>query len=275
MNRRKILSICLTVVMIMSVLALAGCGSKKEEEPKPTNAQELLDASKKASKEVDNFSLAGNGKIEIKAGVQGSEMSVPITFDGTGDISKDVIHAKANASMTMMGQEQKVAPEVYVDIKNKKTYSKTSEDEDWTSSDLDLDTEKMQSVEIPESIKTDLAFSETDEAYVLESDLTKIDLKELIKSVSENQEGAEQIDQALDAIDQAKIAINSGKLTMTYDKETYLIKSVTIKELAGSGSSEIAEGQNMDITATADIELTFSDYGKVAADKFKLPEVGK
>ncbi len=106
---------------------------------------------------------------------------------------------------------------------------------------------------------------------MLESDLTQIDLVEIIKSLAEQQE-IEQIDSAMETIEAANPAITSGKLTIKYEKDTCLLKSITVKEFAGSAATEIAEGQSMDIGATADIEFTFSDYGKVPAETFKLPE---
>ena len=80
MTKKRILSLCLTVVLVLSMLVFAGCGSKekKEEAPKPTNTQELLDAYKKASEDVENYSLAGKGTMEIKAAAQGMEMSIVV-----------------------------------------------------------------------------------------------------------------------------------------------------------------------------------------------------
>ena len=271
MTRRKLLSICLAIAMTASMMMLAGCGSKEKEEPKPTNTQELLDASKKAQEDVENVSIAGSGKAEIKAGSQGQEMTVPASFELTADASKDMIHAKGSGSIEMFGEKQEVAPEAYVDVKNKKIYSKTEEGGEWTSSDFDIDTEDVK-VELPESIKEKLEFSETDDGYVLECDLSKIDIKELMKALSEEKGDVESLNEALDAIDKANVTIDTGKLTLTYDKETYLLSSMAVKEFSGSGSSEITEGQNLDVTATMDIEFTFSDYNNVAADKFALPE---
>ena len=271
---KKKLSILLAMIMVMSLLALTGCGSKKEEakeEPKPTTAEELLEANKKAQKEAENYAIKGNGSAELKAASQGMEMTVPLSFDVEGAVSKDVIYGKGSGSAEMSGEKRDVSGEVFFDRKNKKTYSRTEEDGEWSSSELNEDAENIK-FEVPESLKPSLEFSEADDAYVLECDLTQIDLVEIIKSFAEQQE-IEQIDSAMETIESAKPAITAGKLTMKYEKDTCLLKSITVKEFAGSASTEIAEGQSMDIGATANIEFTFSDYGKVPAETFKLPEV--
>ena len=271
---KKKLSILLAMVMIMSLLALTGCGSKKEEAkdetPKPTTAEELLEANKKAQKEAENYAVKGKGSAEIKASSNGMEMTVPVEFDVEAEISKDVIHGKGSGSVEMSGEKQEGSGEVFLDRKNKKTYSRTGEDEAWSSSDLSEDTENIK-FEIPESLKPNLEFSEEDDAYVLECDLTQIDLVELFKSFAEQQD-IDQVDSAIETIEGANPAITAGKLTMKYEKDTCLLKSITVKEFAGSAATEIAEGQSMDISASADIEFNFSDYGKVPAETFELPE---
>ena len=99
---KKKLSILLAMIMVMSLLALTGCGSKKEEakeEPKPTTAEELLEANKKAQKEAENYAIKGNGSAELKAASQGMEMTVPLSFDVEGAVSKDVIYGKGSGGM--------------------------------------------------------------------------------------------------------------------------------------------------------------------------------
>ncbi len=274
MTKKKLLSVILSVVMVMTMLALTGCGGeKKEEAPKPTSAEELLDASKKAMEDVENYSFNAKGSAEIKAGASGQEMSMPAEFEAEGEISDDVIHAKGSGSVEYLGQKQEASPEAYLDIKNKKAYAKMSADDSWSASDLTLETDDV-SFEVPDSLKPELEFSEEDDAYVLTCDLSKIDIKELLKSIAEQQEGAEDmnLDDALAALDQVNLSLDSGTLTMKYDKETCLISSMTIKEFAGSGKTAIAEGQDMTITASVDMEFNFTDYNKVPADAFKLPE---
>ena len=273
MTKKRIFSVVIAITMIMSMAAFTGCGSKEaEEDPKPTNTQELLDANKKANEESKNFSFKGEGDAEIKAGSQGMEMSMAANFSGDGEVSKDVIHAKAKASVEMFGEKQDVAPEIYMDKKNKKVVAKTTEDGEWTSSELDMDTEEVK-FEMPEAMKKQLEFKETDDAYVLECDLSKVDIKELLKSVAEEQGDVEGLDDMLATIEQANVAIKSGTLTMEFDKDNYLQKSITIKDLSGSGSSEVTEGQNMEMTVTANLKFTFSDYDKVSDDKFEVPSV--
>ena len=273
MTKKRIFSVVIAIAMIMSMAAFTGCGSKKAEEaPKPTNTQELLDANKKANEKAETFSFKGEGDAEIKAGSQGMEMSITANFSGDGEASKDVIHVKAKASMDMLGEKQDVAPEIYVDKKNNKVVARTEEDGKWTSSDLDMDTEEIK-FEMPESLKKQLEFKETDDAYVLECDLSKVDIKELLKSVAEEQGDVEGLDDMLAAIEKVDAAIDSGTFTMEFDKDTCLQKSIIIKDLSGSGSSEIAEGQNMEMTVAANLKFTFSDYDKVSDDKFEVPSV--
>lgn len=275
MTKKRILSVLLTIAMVLSVLTFVGCGSKKEaEEPKPTNVQELLDANKKAQKKVKNYSFTGKGSAEIKVSYSGQEMTVPASFDASGEISDDVIHGKGSASVEALGEKQDVDGEIFMDMKNKKVYSKTSDSDSWSSSEMDFKQEDIK-VELPDSLKDILEFAEEDDAYVLTADLSKIDLKELIKSIAEQQEDMDNasIEQALAALDSVDIAIDSGTLKMEYDKDTCLIKSFSIKEMAGSGKYEYMEGENMDVSASLDVEFTFSDYDKVSADSFKLPEV--
>lgn len=272
MTKKRILSVLLTIAMILSVMTFVGCGSKKAEEPKPTNAKELLDANKKAQKEAENYSFTGKGSAEIKLSSAGQEMKVPASFDATGEISKDIYHLKGSASVEALGEKQNVDGEVFMDIKNKKVYSKTSDAESWSSSDMDVKEEDLK-LEVPDNLVENLEFSEEDEAYVLTSDLSKIDIKELLKSMTEDKGDVASLDQALAALDSADISINSGTLKLAYDKDSYLIKSMTIKDFAGSGKYEYMEGQNMDITASLTLDITFSDYNKVSADKFELPKV--
>ncbi len=272
MTKKRILSICLAVVLMMSMAALAGCGSKEEakEDPKPTNTQELLDLNKKANEDVENYSLTGKGNLELKVSSGDEEMSAPIEFDANADLSKTIIHGKGTFSMTMMGETQKAEPEVYVDLENKKMYGKTADEDSWSTSDMDFDDEDLK-VDLPDTIKEKLEFAESDDVYELTCDLTQIDIKDLIKTVVGDKE-IDGLDTALEAIDKAEVKIDAGTLKMTYDKDSYLMTSMEIKEFSGSGKYEITEGQSMDVSATAVLDISLSDYNEVPEENFKLPE---
>ena len=274
--KKKFISLFMVAALVLSMLALAGCGkkvAKKEADPEPTTVKEMFAANKKANKKVDSVKFATEGDLKINADAEGFSTEIPANFNFEGASSKDMVHAKGSASLEMFGQKQDVNPEVYIDIKNGKAYACPDAEEDWTSTDfadqLKEAKESQKEVKVPQSIYDTLTFSAGEDEYKVEGDLSKVDIEALIKDAGLEED---QMQAALDSIKKANFKLDSGKLTITFDKKTKLIKKIDLADLAGSANQEVTEGQEASYSASLSFNIKFTDYNAVDPAELKIPQ---
>ena len=279
-SKKKIISLVAVGTLVLSMLALAGCGGKDT----PKTAKEAFDANTKALESVENYHSDINADIEIgysMPGAEGSEkdsdsqassMTMPMSITMSADASKKVVHADLNLKMSLFGESQDMKAEMWSDLKGGKSYVKDSESNAWSVSDESgVDVDKLTKMNVPDEMAEKMTIEEGDGIYTVKCEAKDIDFTKLMK----NQDITEDMGSEM-GLDFSNMKVESGTIEFIFDSETQLIKEAKVSDLkmvykAPKGDEEnLMAGMEMTFTMNASIKM--SDYNKIDKSKLTIPE---
>lgn len=279
-SKKKIISLVAVGTLVLSMLALAGCGGKDI----PKTAKEAFDANTKALESVESYHSDINADIEIgysMPGAEGSEkasdsqassMTMPMSITMSADASKKVVHADLNLKMSLFGESQDMKAEMWSDLKGGKSYVKDSESNAWSVSDESgVDVDKLTKMDVPDEMAEKMTIEEGDGIYTVKCEAKDIDFTKLMKDQDITKDMGSEM-----GLDFSNMKVESGTIEFIFDSETQLIKETKVSDLkmvykAPEGDKEnLMAGMEMTFTMNASIKM--SDYNKIDESKLTIPE---
>ncbi|KAA8783455.1 hypothetical protein ABIE27_004503 [Paenibacillus sp. 4624] len=274
-----------TTMIIGALLAvsLAACGNDTDKSATPPagnetttesnntaeqNAavptlDELLAKTGEATKALKSFTTEANidQKIKLDAGEQSQDQQVKTSLKM--DIIKDPMMIYQEMEMDMSGQKQNVKQYITSD----KIYSQVGDQ--WVSIPEDQTKaliEQLKASMNPEKeldqfkkVKEDVKITEEGDSYVLNADVSGDNVKELAKSVMEQNGSDAQMQAMLDQMN-----IKSMKMKYLINKETSLMEKIDVEMVMEM------EQNNQKMTMDMKMDTSFSNHDKVA--EIKIPQ---
>ncbi|WP_339836539.1 DUF6612 family protein [Paenibacillus sp. FSL R7-0272] len=274
-----------TTMIIGALLAvsLAACGNDTDKSATPPagnetttesnntaeqNAavptlDELLAKTGEATKALKSFTTEANidQKIKLDAGEQSQDQQVKTSLKM--DIIKDPMMIYQEMELDMSGQKQNVKQYITSD----KIYSQVGDQwvaipEDQTKALI----EQLKASMNPEKeldqfkkVKEDVKITEEGDNYVLNADVSGDNVKELAKSVMEQNGSDAQMQAMLDQMN-----IKSMKMKYLINKETSLMEKIDVEMVMEM------EQNNQKMTMDMKMDTSFSNHDKVA--EIKIPQ---
>ncbi|MCM3135435.1 hypothetical protein M3629_21895 [Paenibacillus polysaccharolyticus] len=274
-----------TTMIIGALLAvsLAACGNDTDKSATPpagnetTNEgnntaeqnaavptlDELLAKTGEATKALKSFTTEANidQKIKLDAGEQSQDQQVKTSLKM--DIIKDPMMIYQEMEMDMSGQKQNIKQYITSD----KIYSQVGDQ--WVSIPEEQTKaliEQMKASMNPEKeldqfkkVKEDVKITEEGDNYVLNADVSGDNVKELAKSVMEQNGSDAQMQAMLDQMN-----IKSMKMKYLINKETSLLEKMDVAMVMEM------EQNSQKMTMDMKMDTTFSNHDKVA--EIKIPQ---
>ncbi|SCY46319.1 hypothetical protein SAMN05720606_10595 [Paenibacillus polysaccharolyticus] len=274
-----------TTMIIGALLAvsLAACGNDTDKSATPPagnetttesnntaeqNAavptlDELLAKTGEATKALKSFTTEANidQKIKVDAGEQSQDQQVKTSLKM--DIVKDPMMIYQEMELDMSGQKQNVKQYITSD----KIYSQVGDQwvaipEEQTKALI----EQLKASMNPEKeldqfkkVKEDVKITEEGDNYVLNADVSGDNVKELAKSVMEQNGSDAQMQAMLDQMN-----IKSMKMKYLINKETSLMEKIDVEMVMEM------EQNNQKMTMDMKMDTSFSNHDKVA--EIKIPQ---
>ncbi|MBY0205765.1 hypothetical protein NKT34_19050 [Paenibacillus polysaccharolyticus] len=274
-----------TTMIIGALLAvsLAACGNDTDKSATPPagnetttesnntaeqNAavptlDELLAKTGEATKALKSFTTEANidQKIKVDAGEQSQDQQVKTSLKM--DIIKDPMMIYQEMELDMSGQKQNVKQYITSD----KIYSQVGDQwvaipEEQTKALI----EQLKASMNPEKeldqfkkVKEDVKITEEGDNYVLNADVSGDNVKELAKSVMEQNGSDAQMQAMLDQMN-----IKSMKMKYLINKETSLMEKIDVEMVMEM------EQNNQKMTMDMKMDTSFSNHDKVA--EIKIPQ---
>lgn len=224
---------------------------------------ELLAKTGEATKALKSFTTEANidQKIKLDAGEQSQDQQVKTSLKM--DIIKDPMMIYQEMELDMSGQKQNVKQYITSD----KIYSQVGDQwvaipEDQTKALI----EQLKASMNPEKeldqfkkVKDDVKITEEGDNYVLNADVSGDNVKELAKSVMEQNGSDAQMKAMLDQMN-----IKSMKMKYLINKETSLMEKIDVEMVMEM------EQNNQKMTMDMKMDTSFSNHDKVA--EIKIPQ---
>ncbi|WP_434752431.1 DUF6612 family protein [Paenibacillus amylolyticus] len=224
---------------------------------------ELLAKTGEATKALKSFTTEANidQKIKLDAGEQSQDQQVKTSLKM--DIIKDPMMIYQEMEMDMSGQKQNVKQYITSD----KIYSQVGDQ--WVTipeAQTKALIEQMKASMNPEKeldqfkkVKEDVKITEEGDSYVLNADVSGDNVKELAKSVMEQNGSDAQMQAMLDQMN-----IKSMKMKYLINKETSLLEKIDVAMVMEM------EQNNQKMTMDMKMDTSFSNHDKVA--EIKIPQ---
>ncbi len=224
---------------------------------------ELLAKTGEATKALKSFTTEANidQKIKVDAGEQSQDQQVKTSLKM--DIIKDPMMIYQEMELDMSGQKQNVKQYITSD----KIYSQVGDQwvaipEEQTKALI----EQLKASMNPEKeldqfkkVKEDVKITEEGDNYVLNADVSGDNVKELAKSVMEQNGSDAQMQAMLDQMN-----IKSMKMKYLINKETSLMEKIDVEMVMEM------EQNNQKMTMDMKMDTSFSNHDKVA--EIKIPQ---
>lgn len=271
------------IIGALLAVSLAACGNDTDKSATPpagnettnegTNTaeqnaavptlDELLAKTGEATKALKSFTTEANidQKIKLDAGEQSQDQQVKTSLKM--DIIKDPMMIYQEMELDMSGQKQNVKQYITSD----KIYSQVGDQwvaipEDQTKALI----EQLKASMNPEKeldqfkkVKEDVKITEEGDNYVLNADVSGDNVKELAKSVMEQNGSDAQMQAMLDQMN-----IKSMKMKYLINKETSLMEKIDVEMVMEM------EQNNQKMTMDMKMDTSFSNHDKVA--EIKIPQ---
>lgn len=224
---------------------------------------ELLAKTGEATKALKSFTTEANidQQIKLDAGEQSQDQQVKTSLKM--DIVKDPMMIYQEMEMDMSGQKQNIKQYITSD----KIYSQVGDQ--WVSIPEEQSKaliEQMKASMNPEKeldqfkkVKEDVKITEEGDNYVLNADVSGDNVKELAKSVMEQNGSDAQMKAMLDQMN-----IKSMKMKYLINKETSLLEKMDVAMVMEM------EQNNQKMTMDMKMDTSFSNHDKVA--EIKIPQ---
>lgn len=271
------------IIGALLAVSLAACGNDTDKSATPPASNEtttesnntaeqnaavptldeLLAKTGEATKALKSFTTEANidQKIKVDAGEQSQDQQVKTSLKM--DIIKDPMMIYQEMELDMSGQKQNVKQYITSD----KIYSQVGDQwvaipEEQTKALI----EQLKASMNPEKeldqfkkVKEDVKITEEGDNYVLNADVSGDNVKELAKSVMEQNGSDAQMQAMLDQMN-----IKSMKMKYLINKETSLMEKIDVEMVMEM------EQNNQKMTMDMKMDTSFSNHDKVA--EIKIPQ---
>ena len=222
----------LTVISIMIVSGLTGCGQKVTAENLLDGAYgskkvESMDAdlTMNADADIDISDLLEDAAEQSADAVGSTTMNFKVAMDCNIKATEKIAYADGTATVDILGMSQNVPVKSYADMDNKVSYTYDENYDVWVKSDLDYDesSETYAIGKIDKDIFTNLKLADTkegDSEYTVTGKVAMSDLEKLYGNVLGNE---------MDYTENIDLSSLELDVTMKFDKESRLIKSLECK----------------------------------------------
>ena len=264
-------SILIMIVLAMCLLTITACG-----QPKIVGVKSLVAANASAQAKVKNYHIDGTMNLDVTLDSEeledlpGSEnLKLPVTMTMTADAGQDTAHATTEASVSLFGETVPLeTAELYMDIKNKVSYAKAGQSQEWTKTDYQ--DQQMNVMEMAGGLATfgktvleSASYQESDEVY----------------SLSMPAETAGDFVADLNLLDNVDVGIanfqditvEGGEIIYNVDKETLLVSSIELKDVNIRGKG-VYEDASVFLKIPLNAEFQFSRYNELEESEYAIPE---
>ena len=261
-NFKKIL--ISTLVMSMSCLSVVGCGFNTT----PRTASDVIEKYNKAN--YSNWAVDGQINLNIDVKTQGLTFNIPVSVNYDMDVADSNIHGNLNLEMEALGESKKISTEFYADGD---TYYVNADNSGWVKeraedvTQISEITKKVSSKMNADIFKdADMTHNSSAETYVITQPVKALldsgNFREFLGSDYSDSSGID-IDDVIDKFGQADVV-------WTFDKDCTLI-SMQIKDMSYSATVD-ADGSELDFKINFDVNMGYSDYGKIDINSVKVPD---
>ena len=256
--RKKIVWL-LASVMLLSAVALGGCGSKNE-----VTAESLV---KEANANMEKAkSYAGDLDMEMSMNLssEGVSMDMDMGMEGTfeGMSEPEIFHMKGSMDMSMLGVS--VDMDMYAQVEGEKAISYICIMNEWMKTESEVSDSSVQDIYTVVGDGTDMTLAEEtetigdQEVYVLTSTITGEEFEQIMGIMDSVASGAGEMDWSEVQAD----------VTMKIYKDTVLPASVSI-EMSDSGEGVESDGLTIKFNGIS-IVMNYTDFDTI--DSITIPE---
>lgn len=264
MNYKKLVAGAASLALCST--ALTGCAAvdlfDSVFHPKPKNAQEMIE--KYNEKNFDNYKIGGSFDLTYTLSAYGESVNIPMEFTIEQEMYKDKIHQKIIGEINAFGESADSTVEAYIQKDGDSYVSYTKSDGDWEKETIDEPNALWKSkITI---IGENANFEETDDSYVVSGSMSDLMGDDYLNNIL----GGVESDSDLGLSDTGKV-LEDGDVEFVFNKENYQLEKASISNLKYSVSQEVND-VSADGTTEFDLELNFSDYGKISEDDVTFNE---
>lgn len=262
--------IALACMIMVCAIVVVACGG-----PKVTGVRSLAATNVKAHSDVESYHM--NGKVNMKVSLDSGKLKnllgpvdpkLPVKMTIVTDGGPESAHITTDAEIKVFGESVPVqTAEVYLDVKNRMAYTRTGKSRKWKKA---VDEDQIGTRELAGGLamvgKTVLengTYKETEKFYTLTIPAEKA--AELVA----NLHLLDRVD--LGIADVRDITVEGGLVIYRVDKETNLLHSIELKDVAVRGTGTY-EGMTVKLKSPVNGVFRFSQYNEVEESKYTIPE---
>ena len=267
----KIFALMMSLVLVIGVLSACSLMG-------PKNAKECFEKNLSASTGLESYHMDVDmemgmnmsfsdptmaAQFEEVMGVKAFDIPIDVTMNV--DVGKETAHADMDMNVSMLGQKMSEKGEMYLDVKEGCSYTKTDSDDGWTKSDLedgDMFTQLFDEKDLENVDWDKMEFKKTDDGYVVTGPVEAFGDGFITDSTSAY----------LDDVDVDDFSLDGGDVEFKFNKKCVMTEA-SIKDLKMTGKSDVGEGMgDMDTTVTLDATFEYSKFNEVDEDDYVIPK---
>ncbi|WP_178040310.1 DUF6612 family protein [Frisingicoccus sp.] len=255
---RKKLAWLLASVMILSAVALGGCGKKE------ATAESLVKQANENMEKVKSF--AGDLDMQMSMNVASEGVGMDIDMGMTGTIEcttePEIFHMKGTMDMSLLGLSMDM--DMYTQIDGDKGITYIGVMDEWMKSETPVEEGGMEDMYTVAGDGKDMTLAEETEkigdkeVYVLTSTISGEEFQQILGSMEEMTESIGEVD----------FSTMQAEVTMKIYKDTVLPASVSI-EMSDSGEGFESEGVLIKFNSIS-VVMNYNEFDSI--DSITIPE---
>ena len=266
---KRTAAVILSAVLLLATLT--ACGSTK-----PKNAADAIQ--QWIEKDEGNYRMRADMSMEISvkadAGDDNGTVSVDIPAKLTFDIDRDGenAHGDMEITMSMMGETQTQALELFLDNANNAIYVAEKPGTTWAKQPIDeaaFNPDDFTFTYTPDRFeKAGFEFDKDSGKYYITTSIEDIMSEDEAEQLF--LEGGMDVEEAFDGIstDAFLDKLMDSEIKYTLDAETGLLEKIELDDISISTKQE-ESGYQLDISLTMSFEFKFSEHGQI--DEIEIP----
>lgn len=256
---KKLVLPVLSLILILGMITACGEGESKD-------AKTLASDNKTAQEEVKNYHVEGTMDMEMKmtmnASGQSQDLEMPAKMETSMDTDQKTAHGQTKTDVTFMGQSQSEETEIYADLENGTTYTRTGSSGAWTKGSQEIDVAPMMDSlsSMQESLLEKAEVTHGNGSYSLT--LTGDALGEALKDMD--------LSGVTQGMDLGDLQVGSGSVVYTINEESSLVESVKMEGISIT-TKGTASGVDYDAAITMNADYTYSKYNELKPEDYAIP----
>ena len=255
--RKKIVWL-LASVMLLSAVALGGCGKKE------VTAESLVKEANENMEKVKSYAGDLDMQMSMNISSEGVAMDMDMVMEGTfeGTMEPEIFHLKGTMDMSLLGLSMDM--DMYSQVEGDKAISYIGVMNEWMKSETAVDESSMQDMYTVAGDGKDMTLAEETEkiddreVYVLTSTITGEEFEQIMGLMDSMSSGVGDMDWSTMQAD----------VTMKIYKDTVLPASVSI-EMSDSGEGIESEGVVVKFNSIS-VVMNYSDFDTI--DSITIPD---